>query len=113
MAKQESNVDLEHYRVRSDILKALAHPSRLLIIDELARGERCVGELQQVVGSDLSTVSKHLAHLRMVGIVRDRRVGLNVYYTLRVPCIMKFFGCLDAVLVAQGRSACCVPSSPS
>lgn len=76
----------------------MGHPSRLMMIDALADGEKCVCELQQLVGSDMSTVSKHLSVLRSAGLVTDRKQGLQVFYTLRVPCITSFFGCLEAVM---------------
>ena len=71
---------------RAQIVKALGHPSRLLIVDELLQhGERCVCELTKLVGVDVSTVSRHLAVLRMAGIVVDERRGLQVFYRLRTP----------------------------
>lgn len=82
---------------RTRILKAMAHPSRLLILETLSSGERCVCDLRELVGSDLSTVSKHLALMRRAGLVEDRRNGLQVFYRLRVPCVMRFFDCVDAV----------------
>ncbi len=75
----------------------MAHPSRLLMLEALIEGELCVCDLQRLVGSDLSTVSKHLALMRRAGLVTDRRQGLQVYYRLRVPCVMKFLDCVDAV----------------
>ncbi len=91
----------EAYKIRAQIIKAMAHPSRLMIIDELSRGERCVCDLQRVVGADMSTVSKHLAVMRNAGIVEDRKAGLQVFYRLRVPCILQFFGCVEAVLESR------------
>ncbi|MCL6520614.1 MAG: metalloregulator ArsR/SmtB family transcription factor [Armatimonadetes bacterium] len=88
------------YELRAKIIKAMAHPSRLMIIDELAKGERCVYELRDLVGSDISTVSKHLAVMKDAGIVIDRKVGQQVFYSLRVPCILNFFGCVEAVMKA-------------
>ena len=86
------------YQERAKIIKALAHPSRLMIVDALAEGEKCVGELQELVESDISTVSKHLALMKEAGIVVDRKVGQQVFYSLRVPCIVSFFGCVEAVM---------------
>jgi len=80
------------------VLKALAHESRLLIVDRLNQGECSVGELTTLVGSDQSTVSKHLAVLRAHGIVEDRREGNVVYYTLLTPCVCNFFSCATQVL---------------
>lgn len=83
---------------RTRVLKAMAHPSRLLMLETLAKeGERCVCDLQRLVGSDLSTVSKHLSLMRAAGLVIDRRQGLQVFYRLTVPCVMNFFDCVDAV----------------
>ncbi len=70
------------YREVSRVLKALSCESRLLIIDRLGRGEATVSELRDLVGSDQSTISKHLALLRAVGLVEDRRQGASVLYRL-------------------------------
>ena len=86
------------YRVRADVIKAMAHPTRLFIVDELSRGERCVCELTEMVGADMSTVSKHLSVLRGAGIVEDEKRGSQVYYTLRCPCVLRFFECVESVM---------------
>jgi len=91
------------YELRAGIIKALAHPSRLLIVDELAKGERCVCELTALVGADMSTVSKHLSVLKKAGIVLDDKRGLQVFYRLRVPCILNFFGCVEAIIEENDR----------
>lgn len=88
----------EVYRQQARILKALANDSRLMIVDRLSQGECTVGELTTMVGSDQSTVSKHLAMLRAHGIVDDRRDGNNVYYKLMTPCVLNFFSCASQVL---------------
>ncbi len=88
------------FEARARIVKALAHPTRLFLVDELSRGTRCVCELQRMVGDDMSTVSKHLSVLRGAGIVTVAKRGTQVHYSLRVPCIMKFFGCVEAVLTS-------------
>lgn len=94
-------MDLEAYKRKAQVIKALAHPSRLMMIDALAEGELCVCDLQRLVGTDLSTVSKHLSVMKNAGIVTDRKEGLKVFYRLRVPCVMKFFECVDAVMRDQ------------
>jgi ArsR family transcriptional regulator len=86
------------FKQQAQVLKALAHPSRLKIVDRLSRGEASVGELTAMVGSDVSTVSKHLAVLRAHGIVDDRRDGSVVYYRLLTPCVCNFFACATQVL---------------
>ena len=92
-----------HMEARAGVMKALAHPSRLFIVDELSHGERCVCELTEMVGADISTVSKHLSVLKRAGIVLDDKRGVQVFYRLRVPCILNFFGCVEAVLEEVDR----------
>jgi len=91
------------FEARAEIVKALAHPTRLFIVNELSKGERCVCELREKIGADLSTVSKHLSVLKNAGIVEDDKRGLQVFYRLRVPCIMNFFGCVENVLQENAR----------
>ena len=87
------------YQRRAEILKALAHPSRLLMVDVLHdRGELCVCDLEKVVGSDQSTVSKHLSILKQSGIIDLRRDGKNSMYRLARPCVMSFFACIEQVM---------------
>lgn len=92
-----------HTEARARVMKALAHPSRLFIVDELSRGERCVCELAEMVCADVSTVSKHLAVLKGAGLVLDDRRGQQVFYRLKVPCILNFFGCVEVVLEEKER----------
>lgn len=93
------------FEARARIIKALGHASRLMMVDELSRGERCVCELRDLVGADLSTVSKHLSVLKNAGIVDDDKRGVKVFYRLKVPCVLNFFSCVEAVLENQAREA--------
>jgi ArsR family transcriptional regulator len=86
------------YADRARLVKALAHPTRLLIVDRLAGQEYCVNELTDMVGCDVSTMSKHLGVLKNAGIVKDEKRGACIYYTLRCRCIMDFFSCTDTTL---------------
>jgi len=88
-------------KTRARIIKALAHPTRLFIVDTLSRGERCVCELTEMVDADPSTVSKHLALLKSAGIVHDDKRGSQVYYTLKAPCVLDFLSCIEAVVKAN------------
>lgn len=90
---------------RTRVIKALAHPTRLFIVEELEKGERCVCELTAMIGADVSTVSKHLSVLRQAGIVEDDKRGNQVFYCLKVRCILNFFGCVETVLNAQRNDA--------
>jgi DNA-binding transcriptional ArsR family regulator len=92
------------YEARARVIKAMAHPTRLFIVDELARnGQRCVCELTEMVGADMSTVSRHLASLKAAGIVEDEKRGSQVYYRLRVQCVVKFFDCVESVMKCNVR----------
>ena len=85
------------------MIKALAHPTRLFLIEELCRQERCVCELAEMVGSDVSTVSKHLSLLRQAGIVADDKRGKQVFYRLRMGCALDVPSCASAILEETSR----------
>ncbi len=84
---------------RARVIKALAHPTRVFVVEELSRhGKRCVCELTEAIGADISTVSRHLAILKNAGIVRDEKRGTQVHYRLSTPCIARFLRCVDAMI---------------
>lgn len=91
------------FQARAEIVKAMAHATRLFMIDELSRGERCVCELTELVGDDISTISKHLSVLRNAGIVDCEKRGMQVYYRLRVPCVLGFFQCVETVMTSRSE----------
>lgn len=103
MRRPAGSDDVRVYEIRAEILKAMAHPSRLMILDALADGERCVCELQEIVRSDMSTVSRHLAQMKRAGILSSRRDGSSIYYKLRVPCVLRLFDCVEAVLEVDAK----------
>lgn len=94
---------LARFEARAEIMKAMAHPTRLFIVDELSRGERCVCELTEMVGADVSTVSKHLSILRNAGIVEDEKRGAQVFYMLKMRCVLNFFVCVETVLESRAK----------
>ena len=94
----------EQYKVRAAVIKAMGHPTRLFIVDELSRGERCVCELTEMIGADISTISKHLSVLKNAGIAQDDKRGAQVFYSLRVPCVLNFFSCVESVLESRGKT---------
>ena len=89
--------------LRAQIIKSLAHPSRIQMVDALGSGEMCVRELAHIVGADMSTVSKHLALLKAAGLVDVEKRGLNQYYSLRCPCLTGFFQCVDDINAKNSR----------
>jgi ArsR family transcriptional regulator len=95
---------------RAAVIKALAHPSRLLIAEALMDGEMCVCDLKDLVGADLSTVSKHLSLMRDAGVLNSEKRGLNIYYSLACACLGDFLRCVDQLAPAKGKctsKGCC------
>lgn len=90
------------YRRQARVLKALASESRLAIVHRLSEGECCVCDLTELVGTDQSTVSKHLAVLRDAGIVEAERRGQHSFYRLVAPCVVGFLSCAEDVLRSRG-----------
>jgi DNA-binding transcriptional ArsR family regulator len=88
----------EYYSARANIIKALANPTRIFIVEELEKGERCVCELRDMIGDDMSTVSKHLSILKNAGFVSDDKRGLKIFYRLTMPCALKFLECSEKIL---------------
>jgi ArsR family transcriptional regulator len=87
----------KRYAAQAAVIKAMAHPTRLLILNSLKKKETCVCELRDLVGDDISTVSKHLLVLRNAGLVSSRREGNWLYYSLSCPCVLDFTRCLAGV----------------
>lgn len=97
------------YAARARLARALANPDRLRIIDALAsKPELCVCELVELLQMNQTTVSKHLAVLRTIGVVQSRKQGLQVYCRLKTPCVTAFFACADRVLACSPN---CGPTS--
>lgn len=80
--------------IKVGIIKAMAHPVRLMIIDELSRGDKCVCELITLFNIDQSTLSRHLSQLKRTGIITEKKDGVRVIHHLATPCIMQIFGCV-------------------
>ena len=89
------------YHMKADIIKAVAHPVRLAVLDCLGRGEKCVCDITEAVGAQRSNVSRHLAVMVKAGVLTSRKEGLKVFYRLRTPCILGFLSCVEAALREQ------------
>jgi len=94
MTEQEK----KRFAAKAQVLKALAHPTRLWMTEQLEDGEKCVCEFVDKVDADFSTVSKHLSVLKQAGIVEDDKRGKQVFYKLRVPCVLNFMHCVEEVI---------------
>jgi len=80
---------------RATLLKSLAHPSRLIIMEMLEKKACCVGELTEAIGADITTVSKHLSVLKRAGLVRDTKRGTWSYYELVCGCVTHLIDCIE------------------
>jgi ArsR family transcriptional regulator len=92
------------YETAASMLRALAHPVRLQIIDLLlAHGSACVCHLEAYLGKSQSYISKQLSTLRAAGLVADRRQGLNVYYSVANDTLPSLMASLrESALVTTG-----------
>ena len=84
-------------KARVAVFKALAHPTRLEIIQILSQGTRCVSEIEKSVGGDMSTVSKHLSLMRKAGLIGSKKGGLNMNYEIACVCLDRFLRCVDSL----------------
>ena len=109
MTKEERNRSL----AVSEVFKALGHPSRVFIVEKLKETEHCVCELSEMIGADMSTVSRHLSILRKAGIVTDRKVGTTVYYSLACNCLGGMLSGVENILRMRLESQAAVVSSLS
>ena len=89
---------LKKYEARSEILKAMAHPTRLFILDVLKDNSLCVQEINILINADVSTISKHLSVLKNAGLVSRVKKGLQVFYTLETPCLLTSLSCVEKVI---------------
>lgn len=87
--------------VKAELFRALAHPARVRVLEVLVEGERSVGELQPLVGIELSHLSQQLAVLRRAGLVTARKERSSVYYSLRDPLVAELLTLAKRLLVAQ------------
>lgn len=85
------------YEQMAVVMKAMAHPTRLFILDKLNEKEHCVCELQELIGADMSTVSKHLSVLKNAGIIDNRKHNNQVFYSLICPCVLDVYQCVIEV----------------
>lgn len=78
----------------AEVLKAVSHPARLRIIELLERGERSVTEIQDHLGITQSLTSQHLCNMKVRGVLKSRKNGNMVYYSVRNPDVVKVIHCI-------------------
>jgi ArsR family transcriptional regulator len=100
-----NKIEKARYETRAKVLKALAHPARLKLVDLLAeQDEVCVCDLTEAIGADMSTVSRHLSQLKNAGIVESEKHGQMVFYRLRTRCLTSLFNCIESVVQSHVHS---------
>lgn len=87
--------------LRSDILKALAQPTRIKILDFLRDGERCVCEIFPAIGEEQSNTSRHLNLMMDAGVLSRRKEGLKIYYAIKHPEILQVVDLVSRVVEAE------------
>jgi ArsR family transcriptional regulator, virulence genes transcriptional regulator len=93
--------NIELYKLKAELCKTFADPTRLIIISELRTGEKTVGSLQETLEISQPVVSRHLALLRQKGIVQARREGINIIYSLTDPKITEACDIVHNILLTR------------
>lgn len=89
------------FELQAEVCKTLASPKRLEILSVLKDGEKSVSELVNLLGVPKANVSQHLAVMRHKGILKSRREGVNIYYSLANPKVIKACTLMKEVLTEQ------------
>lgn len=87
----------------ANLLKAMSNDKRLIIMCALFKGEKCVGDLEDIVGLSQSALSQHLARLRRDGLVITRRDAQTIYYSLEDRAVKAMLRCLYDIYVTDGQ----------
>ena len=93
--------------LRSTVVRAMGHPTRLLVMETLTHGEKCVNDLTELAGCDVTTLSKHLALMRKAGLLQCEKRGVSVFYTIACPCFLEFFRCIDLIVANRESISRC------
>jgi len=93
------NENLESLLTQAEVFKALAHPTRIFIVEQLLKREHCVNELTKMIGVEMPTISKHLSVLRNVGIITSRKENNNVFYRIKQECVKNTLSCASRIKV--------------
>ncbi len=89
------------YKLHADVCRVLGSASRIRIIEALREGERSVGELSKTLGLRQANVSQHLAVMRSKGVLKTRKVGTSIYYSVSNPKIVQACDLMRQVLMEQ------------
>jgi ArsR family transcriptional regulator len=91
---RRGSLDAPQIAEAAQMIRVLGHPVRLRIVEVLQKGERCVSEIQRELAAPQAVVSQQLARMRAAGIVRCRRDGVNVRYSINDDRVLRMLDCL-------------------
>ena len=90
----------------ADVLKSLAQPTRLKIIDFLRDGERCVCEIFPAIGEEQTNTSRHLTYMQTHGILSRRNEGVKIYYAVKHPEVFEIIDRATAIVRHEVELRC-------
>ncbi len=96
-------MSVELFRAQAELFKLLTHPLRIQILYLLATGEKTVTELMKLTNASQTIVSQHLAKLRAQKVVKTRKVGTTVYYSLKIPDIITVCKVLQTIIKEMAK----------
>lgn len=95
------HIDMKLFQMKADLCKSFSDPKRLIIINELRDGEKTVGEIVEDTGISQAVVSRELGILRAKGIVKPRRDGNKIYYSISDIRICEACDIIQQVLLSH------------
>jgi ArsR family transcriptional regulator len=98
---EKPKIDMTIYNMQAGISKTLANPIRLAILHTLRNGEKSVNELTDILGVSQSNLSQHLALMRQMGILKTKKQGTSIYYSVTNPKINQACDMVREVLLDQ------------
>ncbi len=94
ISERDLKIDQARIERAAEVLKTVAHPLRLRIVELLESGEKSVNELKDLLGVTQPLTSQHLSQMRMRGVLGSRREGTLVYYSVANPDVIKVIHCI-------------------
>jgi DNA-binding transcriptional ArsR family regulator len=104
MARESERFTTEQAREIAEILKAVGHPVRLRIVEYLAVGELCVGDLAEKISEKQAIISQQLKILRMVGLVKTERRDGKSFYRINNPHLYELLNCMQRCVCIEKNS---------
>ena len=98
---EKPKMDMTIYNLQAEISKTLANPIRLAILHNLRDGEKSVNEITEILGISQSNLSQHLAIMRQKSILKTRKKGTNIFYSVTNPKINQACDTVREVLIDQ------------